>query len=95
MKKRRQVNEPFLEVTFRQGRPVAAYLYLAAPERRGVHSTRRAGEGLVVDLDKEGVPVGIEITAPEHVRLAALNDLLREYALPELTPADLHPVLAA
>ncbi len=60
-----------------------------------MHSTRRAGEGFVVDLDRNGVPVGIEITAPQKISLTTLNGILRNYELPEVTQADLGPLLAA
>lgn len=90
-----QTKEPYLEVTFRHGRPLAAYLYLPRRSDQQVQPTRQAGEGLVVDLDRDGVPIGIEITAPETISLATLNDILRHYHLPQLNHADLGPLLAA
>lgn len=91
----RQIKQPFLEVTFRHGRPLAAYLYLPRRADQEVHGTQRAGEGLVVDLDRDGVPVGIEITAPQQVSLPTMNEILRNYDLPEVTQADMGPLLAA
>ncbi len=60
------MNEPYLEVTFRQGRPIAAYYYL--PRRPGGkgHRTSRVEPGMVVDFSKTGRPIGIEITAPRR-----------------------------
>src|SRR5882672_4500065 len=58
------MNETYLEVTFRRGRPIAAYYYL--PRKRGQksHRTRRIEPGLVIDMSRDGQPIGIEITAP-------------------------------
>jgi uncharacterized protein YuzE len=95
MTERPQMKEPYLEVTFRHGRPLAAYLYLPRRSDQQVQGTRQAGEGLVVDLDRDGVPVGIEITAPGKISLASLNELLRHHHLPEVTQADVDPLLAA
>jgi len=85
----------YLEVTFRQGRPQAAYLYL--PRERGDKSyrTARVDPGLVVDLNRGGRPIGIEITAPEKLSAAALNRVLRRFGLPTVTRADLAPLRAA
>lgn len=63
------IQQPYLEITFRHGRPLAAYLYLPRRGGQEVSTSRPVGEGLVVDLDQDGVPVGIEITAPSGVTL--------------------------
>ena len=89
------MSQPYLEVTFRYGRAVAAYFYL--PRRPGQKSYRtvRYEPGLVVDLSRSGRPIGIEITAPEAVTLAAMNRVLRELGLATVRRADLAPLLAA
>ena len=89
------MREPYLEVTFRHGRPIAAYYYL--PRRPGQKSyrTRRAEPGMVIDFGRGGQPIGIEITAPAKLSLAALNQVLRELGFPPVKQADLAPVLAA
>ena len=89
------MREPYLEVTFRHGRSLAAYLYL--PRRPGEKSSRttRAEPGLVIDFNRSGKPIGIEITAPSRLSLAALNRVLRELGLPTLKQADLAPLRAA
>jgi uncharacterized protein YuzE len=89
------MQEPYLEVTFRHGRPLAAYLYLPRRVDQKSQTTRRAGEGLLIDLDAEGLPIGIEITAPQTITLAALNAILRDHHLPELSQEDLSPLRAA
>ncbi len=89
------MKEPYLEVTFWRGRPVAAYYYL--PRRPGQKSvrTRRVEPGLVIDLARGGRPIGIEITSPGKLSLAALNRLLRQLGFGPVTRQDLAPLLAA
>jgi len=89
------MKEPYLEVTFRRGRPVAAYYYL--PRRPGQKSvrTRRVEPGMVIDFARGGRPIGIELTAPSKLSVTALNRVLRELGFPPVTREDLAPVLAA
>jgi len=85
----------YLEVTFRKGRPIAAYLYLP---RRGVERAARvskASPGLLIDYNPEGKPIGIEITAPGRVSLTAFNRVLSRLGQPRLRAEDLAPLLAA
>ena len=85
----------FLEVTFRRGRPVAAYLYVCGHPEQKVSKSRRVEPGLVVDLDAHGKLLGIEITAPSKVKAAALNRVLSEFHLPPVAQEDLRPLTAA
>jgi len=89
------MSEPYLEVTFRHGRPLAAYLYL--PRRSGdkSHRSSRVEPGLIVDFSRDGRPIGVEITAPGKTSLTAMNRLLRELGMPILTRDDLAPLRAA
>jgi hypothetical protein len=89
------MKEPYLEVTFRHGRPLAAYYYL--PRRRGDRIVRTEGgsAGLVVDYTSDGRAIGIEITAPSVLSLAAMNRLLRSLGQAPVKRAELLPVLAA
>jgi hypothetical protein len=58
----------FLEVTFRGGRPWAAYLQLPRTGGQRVVRSRREEHGMVVDLARDGTPLGIEFTAPGAVK---------------------------
>ena len=89
------MKEPYLEVTFRHGRPLAAYYYLPRRPGQKSHRTRRVEPGLVIDFARGGQPIGIEITAPGKLSLAALNRVLREFGFPAASRDDLAPVLAA
>ena len=85
----------YLEVTFRKGKPLAAYIYL--PRAAGVKSARTetAGPGLLVDFSRQDEPIGIEITAPGTVRLDEINQIMKKFGLPELGPEELAPLRAA
>lgn len=89
------MSSPYLEVTFRKGRALAAYLHLA--DRAGIRSvrTRRVPPGLVIDVGPDGRAVGIEITAPSRITVAALNRALRLVGAEPVTGADLAPLHAA
>ena len=85
----------YLEVTFRKGRPIAAYLYLP---RRGAERAARvtkASPSLLIDYNANGKAIGIEITAPGRVNLVALNRVLARLGQPRLGPEDLAPLMAA
>ena len=85
----------YLEVTFRQGKPLAAYYYLPRETGQKATRTRRVEPGLIIDLTAEGEAIGIEITAPSAVSLDALNAVLRDLGQSPASKADLAPVIAA
>ena len=89
------MNEPYLEVTYRRGRAIAAYFYL--PRRRGDKSQRtaRIAPGMIVDFARGDRPIGIEITAPRRLTVAAMNRALKQLGFPEVKRADLAPLRAA
>ena len=89
------MKEHYLEVTFRHGRPIAAYYYLPRDTNQKSVRTRRVEPGLVIDFTADDRAIGIEITTPAKVSLAALNAVLRELGHPPANQADLAPVLAA
>ena len=89
------MKEPYLEVTFRRGKPIAAYLYL--PRKTGERSFRtlKAEAGMVIDFDQKGNPIGIEITAPTKVTITDLNHVLIKLGLPPMQDNELAPLRAA
>jgi uncharacterized protein YuzE len=89
------MKEPYLEVTFRHGRPIAAYLYL--PRRIGEKSyrTSKVEPGMVIDFGQNGNPIGIEITAPMKITVEDLNDVLGKLGLPPMKDSELAPLRAA
>lgn len=89
------MQDRYLEITFRKGKPLAGYLYLA--REVGARSTRSEAteNGLVVDFGPEGKPTGVEITAPSRIALADVNELLQKYGLPPISIEELAPLQAA
>lgn len=89
------MKEPYLEVTYRHGQPLAAYLYLPRRTRDRSSRTEQVAPGLIVDFHRDGRPIGIEITAPAKISLGVVNRVLRRLGLPAAKRADLAPLLAA
>ena len=89
------MNESYLEVTFRRGRPLAAYYYLPRGPKDKSHRTKRIEPGLVINFRRDGKPIGIEILAPKQLTLAAFNRVLRDLGFLPLKRADLAPLRAA
>jgi hypothetical protein len=89
------MKDSYLEVTFRRGRPLAAYLYLPRQPKDRSYRTKRVEPGLVIDYSRQGKPIGIEITAPAKLSAPVLNRVLRRLGVPAVTRADLAPLRAA
>ena len=89
------MKKSYLEITFRRGRAVAAYLYLAQRTGEKSYRSTRMKPGLVVDFNRSGIPIGVEITTPSKITVAALNAALRSLGVPTVKKADLAPLLAA
>ena len=89
------MKEHYLEVTFRKGKPLAAYLYL--PRAVGAKSVRTesVASGLLVDYGADGEPIGFEITAPDKITVAQINAVLTQFGLPSISPQELDPLHAA
>ncbi|MCI0611561.1 DUF2283 domain-containing protein [bacterium] len=85
----------YLEVTFRKGKPFAAYFYL--PRNPGEKSigTEKAGAGILVDYGKSGHPIGIEITDPNKINWHVINEILIKLNLHPAKEKELAPLLAA
>jgi uncharacterized protein YuzE len=84
-----------LQITYRKGRPFAAYIYLnRRPGERSVR-TEQASQDLLVDYAVDGRPIGIEIITPEVVTLEEVNALFDRLGLSRPSPSDLAPLQAA
>ena len=89
------MSERYLHVTFRDGKPLAAYLYLPRkPSDKSVKTERREG-GLLIDFAPDGRPIGIEITAPARLPREILNRVLAELNQEPVTDRELAPLAAA
>jgi len=83
------MRERSIEITFRKGKPFAAYVYLL--RYVGVKSSRtvEAVPGVLVDYAASGEPIGLEITAPTHVTAAQVNIVLEMLGLDAMAPEEL------
>jgi len=88
------MRQRYLEVTFRKGKPLAAYLYLPRTNGARVARTMDEGKGIHVDFDGNGAPMGIEITAPGAVTVATLNAVLVRHGLAALDDEEWAPLAA-
>ncbi len=89
------MNAPYLEVTFRHGRPIAAYLYLQRKAGDKSHRTVKAESEMVIDYEQSGQAIGIEITAPGKVTVTELNRVLSAIGAPTINGDDIAPLQAA
>lgn len=89
------MKDRYLEVTFRGGKPLAAYIYF--PRKAGAKgtSTKAIGEGLLIDDDADGEPTGLEITAPSQTTLDHINAALAKLKLSPMESGELAPLEAA
>lgn len=82
----------YLEVTFRNGKRLAAYLYLDRnPDDLAVR-TEKYEEGILIDFAADGRAIGIEMTAPTRISLEALNRALVAVKEDPATADELGPV---
>ena len=85
-----------LRVTYRDdGSPFAAYLHLPSKPNEKRAKCRRVEPGMILDINKEGKLIGVELTAPSLVTLGDINKVLKEYGLEPIKEATLKPLLAA
>ena len=89
------MKQPYLEVTYRRGRPLAAYLYLPRKKEDKSVRTAKAEPGMVIDFEQSGRAIGIEITAPTMVTVSDLNRVLTELGAQPISRDDLAPLKAA
>lgn len=89
------MSERYLEITYRKGKPLAAYLFL--PRRPGDRSARteRFSEALVIDYGPDGRAIGIEIVHPQAVTEADINRALAHVHQSPLPDEDFAPLKAA
>jgi len=84
-----------LQVTYKGGRPLAAYLYFASNGERQVARSEEMGEGFVVDYARDGSPRGIEILSPQDVTVSDVWGLCDRLGIERPSAADLRPLSAA
>jgi hypothetical protein len=84
-----------LQVTYRKGKPMAAYIYLPRQPGDKAKRTVEPTPGLLVDYAADGRPIGIEIRSPGHVAVEQIQQLLTDLGLSPISDTDLAPLQAA
>jgi uncharacterized protein YuzE len=72
------MTKPYLEITFRKGRPFAAYLYLPRQNADRSVRTEQFEGGVLIDLTEDGRPIGVEITSLKKEGREAMSRGLAE-----------------
>ena len=86
--------KPYLEVTYRGGKVLAAYLYVnRRPGDTPARSDRRAD--FVVDYSDDGRLIGVELLRLTAVNTSALNDILTAASTPAIGEQELAPLRLA
>lgn len=89
------MRQRYLEVAFRDGKPLAAYPYLAREPGDASVRTVSHGDGLLIDFAADGRAIAIEITSPSSVSLDVLNRALAAVNQAPATADELGPLAAA
>ena len=82
---------PYLEISFRHGRPFAAYLHCQSG--KAVGASHNLGNGLVLDVGEDHSIVGLEITSPSQTSTRQVCQVLAEHGL-IIDEADVTPLVA-
>ncbi len=85
----------YLEITYRKGTAIAAYLY--PPRPCGVRAARTVEPEptVLVDYSDAGVPIGLELTSPRHATVETVSRVLARIGAEPVDPAELAPLAAA
>ena len=84
-----------LQVTYRKGRPLAAYIYLSPRSGEKSVRTEEVTADLLVDYAADGRPLGIEVVTPGAVPIEAILDVFDSLGLGRPTDEELAPLRAA
>jgi uncharacterized protein YuzE len=84
-----------LQITYRKGKPFAAYIYLSRVA--GVKSARTepVGPELLIDYAADGSPLGIEVVSPGYVTEEEINATFDRLGIERPSPGELAPLRAA
>lgn len=89
------MKQRYLEVTYCDGKPLAAYLHLPNDGGGPSARTEELAVGVLADYAANGQVIGLEITAPGFVTVDSVNRALTGLGIAALTPEEAGPLLAA
>ena len=86
--------KPYLEVTYRGGKVLAAYLYVnRRPGDTAARTERRAD--FAADYSDDGRLIGVELLRPSGVNVPASNEILAAAPTPAIGEAEVAPLRVA
>lgn len=88
------MKHPFLEITYRKGKPVVGYLYLSETRPAERCRTEEVRPGVLVDIAQDGEVLGIEFLSPGSVTAEDLQAIARRLRGIQVPTEDLEPVMA-
>jgi len=89
------MSERYLEISYRAGKPFAAYLMLPRQAEDRTARSERFSEVLVIDYATDGRAIGIEIVHPQAVTVDELNLALAHVGQSPMGSEDFAPLKAA
>lgn len=89
------MKKSFLTVTYRHGRPIAAYMQLPRQPGDRAATTERVDDILFIDRSADGRPLGVEITDPSRFDPDRLFSLLQTLGHTDVDRTDFLPLAAA
>ena len=84
-----------LQITYRRGRPFAAYIYLDQASTGRVARSEAVAPEIVVDYDDESNPLGVEIASPEGTTLDEILKVFDRLGIDRPDLSELDPLVAA
>lgn len=84
-----------LQITYRKGKPFAAYIYLAHKPGAKSARTEQVGPELLIDYAEDGSPLGIEVVSPGFVTEEEINAAFIRLGLDPPSTEELAPLRAA
>jgi uncharacterized protein YuzE len=87
------MRDTYLEVTFRKGKIIAAYLYLPRTIGEKVNYTEKISSGVLIDYGDNGRPIGVEITTPQNINMEKINEIFGSLNIETMSEKELAPLL--
>ncbi len=84
-----------LTITYRGGKFMAAYINLAEPRGSGRVRTKQLTDSVLLDIDPEGRPVGVEVLSRAALNEETLNRLLAPHGVKLSLPTEFNVTRAA
>ena len=84
-----------LQITYRKGKPFAAYIYLSRWNGQKSVRTEAISEDLLIDYAQDETPLGIEIVSPRMVSIDEIQAVFDRLRLDRPPLIDLEPLKAA